>query len=154
MLAKKLLPLRKKGLQLLVTILFGCAVTNSGISILLAEAEGNISGFFISTALTLILGEILPQAVSNRYPLQIGAYTRYLLYFFYYAMFIVAFPVSAIIGKILGDGESTLLSKSRMKRMFEMYEKQQMLNSDERKILQAALDLKSKTLKDVMTPIG
>jgi hypothetical protein len=26
----------------------------------LAEAEGNISGFFISTALTLIFGEILP----------------------------------------------------------------------------------------------
>lgn len=29
-----------------------------------------------------------------------------------------------------------------------------MLSSEERKILQAALDLKSKTLKDVMTPIG
>jgi CBS domain containing-hemolysin-like protein len=58
--AKKLLPLRSKGLQLLVTILLGCAITNSAISILLAEAEGDISGFFISTALTLVFGEIIP----------------------------------------------------------------------------------------------
>lgn len=58
--ANKLLPIRKKGLQLLVTILLGCAITNSAVSILLAEAEGDLSGFFISTALTLIFGEIIP----------------------------------------------------------------------------------------------
>ena len=40
-----------------------------------------------------------------------------------------------------------------MKKMFEIYEKEQKLNSDERKILQAALDLSTKTLKQVMTPI-
>lgn len=59
-LAAHLLPLRRKGNQLLVTILLGCAITNSAVSILLAEAEGNLSGFFISTALTLMFGEILP----------------------------------------------------------------------------------------------
>jgi metal transporter CNNM len=59
-LASRVLPLRKKGNQLLVTILLGVAVANSSISIVLAEAEGNLSGFFISTVLTLIFGEILP----------------------------------------------------------------------------------------------
>lgn len=59
-LASRVLPLRKKGNQLLVTILLGVAVSNSAISIVLAEAEGNLSGFFISTTLTLIFGEILP----------------------------------------------------------------------------------------------
>ena len=59
-LASRVLPLRKKGNQLLVTILLGVAISNSAISILLAEAEGNLSGFFISTSLTLIFGEILP----------------------------------------------------------------------------------------------
>ena len=58
--AKKLLPIRQKGLQLLVTILLGCAITNSAVSILLAEAEGDLSGFFISTVLTLMFGEIIP----------------------------------------------------------------------------------------------
>jgi metal transporter CNNM len=57
------------GNQLLVTILLGCAITNSSISILMAEAEGNLSGFFISTTLTLIFGEILPQAIANRFTL-------------------------------------------------------------------------------------
>lgn len=59
-LASRVLPLRKKGNQLLVTILLGVAIANSSISIVLAEAEGNLSGFFISTVLTLIFGEILP----------------------------------------------------------------------------------------------
>ena len=40
-----------------------------------------------------------------------------------------------------------------MKKMFEIYEKEKKLNSDERKILQAALEFNSKTLKEVMTPI-
>jgi CBS domain containing-hemolysin-like protein len=58
--AKKLIFIRKKGLQLLVTILLGCAITNSAISILLAEAEGDVTGFLVSTVLTLICGEIVP----------------------------------------------------------------------------------------------
>jgi hypothetical protein len=35
-LASVLLPLRKKGNRLLVTVLLGCAITNTSISILLA----------------------------------------------------------------------------------------------------------------------
>jgi metal transporter CNNM len=87
---------------------------------LLAEAEGNISGFFISTSLTLVFGEMLPQAICNRYGVQTGSYTRYLLYFFYYALFLVSFPVATIIGRILGDDEGFFLSKSRIKKMFEI----------------------------------
>jgi metal transporter CNNM len=103
--------------------LLGCAITNSAISILLAEAEGNLSGFFISTSITLIFGEMLPLAICARYGLQVGSYTQFILYFFYYSLFIVSFPVATVIGRILGDDEGYFLSKSRIKKMFDIYEK-------------------------------
>jgi hypothetical protein len=45
--------------------------------------------------------------------------------------------LAAIIDRILGEehGTSNFISKSRMKKMFEIYEKEKKLNSDERKIL-------------------
>lgn len=104
---------------MLVTILLGCAITNSAISIFLAEAEGNLSGFFISTTLTLLFGEMIPQTLCNRFDLQIAAYSRYLLYFFFYILYIATYPIAAIIDKVLGDEEGNFLSKSRMKKLFE-----------------------------------
>lgn len=55
--------------------------------------------------------------------MQVGSYTRFLLYFFYYSLFIVSFPVATVIGRILGDDEGYFLSKSRIKKMFDIYEK-------------------------------
>ncbi len=153
-LANHVLPLRRKGLQLLVSILTGVSIANSAISIFLAEAEGDLSGFFISTTLTLIFGEMLPQAVANRYPLEVAYYSRFLLYTTYYLLFLVTFPVSAVIGKVLGEDAGTYLNKSQMKKLFEQYEKDKMLKPGERKILSAALELKTKTIGDVMTPIA
>ena len=40
-----------------------------------------------------------------------------------------------------------------MKKLFEQYEREKMLNPGERKMLSAALELKTKTIGDVMTPI-
>jgi metal transporter CNNM len=41
-----------------------------------------------------------------------------------------------------------------MKRMFEQYEKQKLLKPSERKMLSAALEIKTKKVGDVMTPIS
>lgn len=152
-LASVLIPLRKKGNQLLVTVLLGCSITNTSISILMAEAEGDLSGFLISTVLTMLFGEIFPQALCNRFGLQIGAYSRLILYFFYYALYIVTYPIAAVIDKVLGDDEGNFLSKSRMKKLFEQFEKEKTLNPSERKMLSAALELKTKTVGEVMTPL-
>lgn len=107
---------------MLVTILFGCVITNTCISVLMADIEGDLSGFLISTSIVVIFGEILPQALCTKYTLEIGYYTRFLLYFFYYALFVASFPIAAILDKVLGEEDGTYLSKARMKRLFEQYE--------------------------------
>jgi len=41
-----------------------------------------------------------------------------------------------------------------MKKLFRKYEKDKMINPSERKMLSAALELKTKTIGDVMTPMN
>jgi len=108
---------------LLTTILIGTAATNSIISVLMAEIEGDISGFLISTSIITVFGEILPQTVANKYNLLLSAWFRFPMYFFYYLTFIVTYPIGAILDKILGEEAGHTLSKNQMKRMLEQYEK-------------------------------
>ncbi len=69
-------------------------------------------------------------------------------------MYIITFPLAAIIDKILGEDGRTFLSKSQMKKMFSQYEKDKTLNPAERKMMSAALELKTKCIGDVMTPLN
>jgi len=55
--------------------------------------------------------------------------------------FPISFPISAILDKILGEEDGEQYNKSKMKRLFEMYEKEKLLDPSERKILSAALEL-------------
>lgn len=65
----------------------------------------------------------------------------------------ISYPISAILDKVLGEEVGNVLSKSQMKRMFEMLEGENVIKSSERKIIQAALDLQEKTAAQVMTSI-
>jgi len=70
-----------------------------------------------------------------------------------FVTFPISFPISAILDKVLGEEVGNVLSKSQMKRMFEMLELENVIKSSERKIIQAALDLQEKSAKEVMTSI-
>lgn len=65
----------------------------------------------------------------------------WVLWVFLVITFPLAFPISAILDKLLGTEETTMYNKSKMKRLFEMYEKEKLLDPSERQILNAALEL-------------
>jgi metal transporter CNNM len=58
--AKALLPMKHRGHQILVMVLLMIALLNSAISILMADIEGSVSGFLLSTSLIVIFAEIIP----------------------------------------------------------------------------------------------
>mmetsp|Transcript_62834 Transcript_62834/g.86901 ORF Transcript_62834/g.86901 Transcript_62834/m.86901 type:complete len:121 (+) Transcript_62834:339-701(+) len=118
----------------------------------MADITSGTMGFITSTAIIVMFGEIVPQAICTRHGLAVGAYLAWLLYILIFITGIIAFPISAILDKVLGDEVGNLLSTNKMKRMFEMYEKEGRVKSSERKILSAALDLQHKTVADAMTP--
>ncbi|CDW71668.1 ancient conserved domain protein 2 [Stylonychia lemnae] len=151
--AKKIYTLRRKGNSLLTMILLGTAASNAVISVLMADIEGDIKGFLLSTSIITVFGEIIPQTFANKYSLQISSFLRWPAHFFYYATFLFCYPIGAILDKILGEEAGNVLSKHQMKRMFEQYEKSKLLKPQERKILSAVLELKSKVIGQVMTPI-
>ncbi len=75
------------------------------------------------------------------------------MYFYFALTFVIVYPIGVILERIFGEEEGNLLSKSRMKKLFEKYEQQNLLKPSERKMLSAALELKSKTVGSVMTPL-
>lgn len=48
----------------------------------------------------------------------------WILYICVFITFPVSFPLSAILDKILGEDAGNVYNKSKMKRLFEMYEKE------------------------------
>ena len=76
------------------------------------------------------------------------------MYFYFVLTFLFVYPVGIILDKIFGEEEGNLLSKSRMKKLFQKYEQQNVLKASERKILSAALELKSKKVCSALTPLS
>lgn len=68
--------------------------------------------------------------------------------------FVLSFPISAILDKVLGADMTGGMSRNKMKKFFEMQEDDNILNKQERRILQATLDMSRKTVEEVMTELG
>lgn len=123
------------------------------MSILLSNMTDGIIGTIISTVITVIIGEIIPQSIFHRHALVVGAHTIWLLYFFVAISFPITFPISAILDKILGAEDGEEYNKTKMKKLFQIYEQDKLLDPSERKILSAALELQDKIASSVMTPL-
>lgn len=83
----------------------------------------------------------------------VGAHLTWLLWFFLIVTFPISFPLSAILDKLVGVEDGEEYNKTKMKNMFETYERDKLLDATERKILSAALEWQDKTAKEVMTPL-
>lgn len=110
--ARAILPVRERGNQLLCTLLLGNVAVNSLLSILMADMTSGLVGFFSSTILIVIFGEIIPQASCSRHALLIGYYTIYITKFFMLVLFFAAYPLGLLLDYALGDdlGNTIVLS--------------------------------------------
>ena len=110
--ARKLLPLRRRGNLLLCAILLGNVIVNSLLSILMADIAGGAIALVSSTALIVVFGEIVPQAICSRHGVKAGAYLSFLLWTTVIVTFIISYPIAAILDKVLGEEElGTVMTK-------------------------------------------
>ena len=74
-----------------------------------------------------------------------------------WATAIVAWPIAKLLDWLLGEDEGTVYKKSGLKTLVTLHkslgEVSERLNHDEVTIISAVLDLKSKPVRDVMTPM-
>ena len=64
-----------------------------------------------------------------------------------------SYPIAAILDKVLGEEVGTVLTKSKMKKMFAIQQQMQAIEDQEGKILAGALELSTKPISEVMTPL-
>jgi metal transporter CNNM len=116
--ARKIEPLRKRGNLLLCAILLGNVAVNSLLSILMANMSSGLMGFISSTALIVVFGEIVPQAICTRHGLAAGAYLSWLLWIVIVLTCIISLPIAALLDVVLGEEVGTVYTKARLSRLF------------------------------------
>ncbi|XP_062913267.1 metal transporter CNNM4-like [Mobula hypostoma] len=152
--AKSIEPVRRQGNYLLCSLLLGNVLVNSTLTVLLDALLG--SGWvtvMTSTIGIVILGEIVPQALCSRHGLAVGAKTIVLTKFFMILTFPLSFPISKFLDLILGQEIGKVYSREKILEMLKVTGPYNGLDKEELNMIQGALELRSKTVEDVMTPI-
>ncbi|XP_026113829.1 metal transporter CNNM4-like, partial [Carassius auratus] len=153
--ARKIEPIRSKGNYLLCSLLLGNVLVNTTLTILLDDLIGSGLGAVVaSTVGIVIFGEIVPQALCSRHGLAVGANTIMLTKFFMLLTFPLSFPVSKLLDCVLGQEIGTVYNREKLLEMLRVTEPYNDLVKEELNIIQGALELRTKTVENVMTPLS
>ncbi|NNF01067.1 MAG: DUF21 domain-containing protein [Bacteroidia bacterium] len=147
-------PIRKKGNLLLSTLLLGNVAVNAAISIILGDSTSGLVAGSIATGLIVVFGEILPQAVFSRYALSLAANSVWLVRTFIFLMFPLAYPISWLLDKMLGEEMQTIWSKKEIKEIIKHHEEEESsdIDEDEERIMIGALSFSEVNVTKIMTP--
>ncbi|TRY88234.1 hypothetical protein DNTS_026917, partial [Danionella cerebrum] len=152
--AKTIEPVRSQGNYLLCSLLLGNVLVNTTLTILLDDIAGSgLIAVVVSTIGIVIFGEIVPQAICSRHGLAVGAKTIFLTKFFMILTFPASYPVSKLLDHVLGQEIGTVYNREKLLEMLRVTDPYNDLVKEELNIIQGALELRTKTVEDVMTPL-
>ncbi|XP_036450484.1 metal transporter CNNM4 isoform X2 [Colossoma macropomum] len=153
--ARKIEPIRRKGNYLLCSLLLGNVLVNTTLTIFLDDLIGSGLGAVVaSTVGIVIFGEIVPQALCSRHGLAVGANTILLTKFFMLLTLPLSFPISKLLDYVLGQEIGTVYNREKLVEMLKVTEPYNDLVKEELNMIQGALELRTKTVEDVMTPLN
>jgi metal transporter CNNM len=147
--AQKVLKLMHKGRHwVLVVLLLSNVIVNESLPIFLDSAlGGGVAAVVISTTAIVIFGEIIPQAVSVRYGLAVGAACAPLVLAMMYIFAPVAWPIAKLLDLVLGKNEDHTYKKAELKSFLQFHRTgQEPLRDDEISILNGVLELNTKNV--------
>ncbi|KAG7220464.1 hypothetical protein INR49_018183, partial [Caranx melampygus] len=153
--ARKIEPIRRKGNYLLCSLLLGNVLVNTTLTILLDDLIGSGLGAVVASTIGIVIfGEIVPQALCSRHGLAVGANTILVTKLFMLLTFPLSWPISKILDCVLGQEIGTVYNREKLVEMLKVTEPYNDLVKEELNMIQGALELRTKTVEDVMTPIG
>ncbi|KAF9260987.1 DUF21-domain-containing protein [Marasmius fiardii PR-910] len=156
--AQKIIPIRKNGHLLLVTLLLANMIVNESLPVISDPVlGGGIQSVVVSTTLIVIFAEIIPQSLFTRHGLYLGAkmagFTKILIY----GLGIISWPVAKLLEFVLGPHHGIIYRRAELKELIAMHSSMGShggdLKSDTVTIIGAALDLQEKVVRQAMTPI-
>lgn len=152
--ARKIEPIRSKGNYLLCSLLLGNVLVNTTLTILLDDLIGSGLGAVVASTIGIVIfGEIVPQALCSRHGLAVGANTILVTKLFMLLTFPLSFPVSKLLDFLLGQEIGTVYNREKLVEMLKVTEPYNDLVKEELNMIQGALELRTKTVEDVMTPL-
>lgn len=154
--AKKVLPVRRDAHLSLASILFAnVAVVSSSSLILEHHFNGLIAGL-VSTILMVVFGEVLPQALFVKSALSFCAFFTPLIRVVSFITYPLSKPLAMLLDRMLGEDSSLLHSRAELGMLISEHKiaDESELDEDEVEIIQSALQLSEKTVKDIMRPIN
>lgn len=152
--AQRVVKIRKNGYLLLCTLLLGNVAVNSAMAIFLGSIASGVIAGIISTALIVIFGEIIPQAIFTRFALKLGSKFVWLVRIFIFLTYPVSAPLAWGLTKLLGTEQPTIWKKQEIKEIIKEHEDSpaSSIDKEEERILLGALSFSDKIAKQVMTP--
>ncbi|PPR03590.1 hypothetical protein CVT26_006131 [Gymnopilus dilepis] len=156
--ANKIMPVRKNGHLLLVTLLLANMIVNETLPVIFDPIlGGGVPSVVLSTVLIVIFSEIIPQSVFTRHGLYLGAKMAMFTRFLIFALGIFAWPIAKLLEFVLGPHHGIIYRRAELKELIALHSSQAThggdLKSDTVTIIGATLDLQEKVVKQAMTPI-
>ena len=153
--AKRVLPLRKNAYLSLASILFGnVAVVSASTLTLEGTFNGLIAGI-ATTILMVVFGELLPQAIFVNSALRFCAFFAPLIQFMTIITYPLSKPLAIMLTKLIGEQDRILHTRAELGLLISEHKiaNQSELDEDEVEIIQSALQLSEKTVREIMRPI-
>ncbi|XP_055641243.1 unextended protein [Toxorhynchites rutilus septentrionalis] len=151
--AQAIQPVRDHGNYLLCSILLGNVLVNSTFTILLDSLTSGLIAVIFSTIAIVIFGEITPQAICSRHGLAVGAKTILITKAVMLITFPLSYPTSKILDYMLGEEIGNFYNRERLKELVKVTTDINDLDRDEVNVISGVLELRKKTVEDVMTRI-
>lgn len=114
----------------------------------------NLMNTVIMTIIILIFGEILPKSISKADPDKIAMKFSGILYF----LMKVLTPISFVFGGLQklvtrkNKNDAPTVTEDELESIIDTMNEEGVIDNDEADILQGAIDIKTKTVGDIMTP--
>lgn len=155
--AKRVLPLRQAAHLSLAAILFANVAVVSATSLVLEHHFNGLIAGVATTLLMVVFGEVLPQALFVKRSLFYSALFAPLIRLVIILTYPVSKPLSLLLDRMLGASDGPHLhTRAELGLIIsehKLYDDDSELDEDEVEIIQGALQLSNKTVKDIMSPI-
>ncbi|VDO72055.1 unnamed protein product [Haemonchus placei] len=159
--AANIIPIRENGNFMLCTIILGNTICNAicvltfdrmtrGLVMTLTERMIFIN--IIPTLFIMFFSEVIPQVICTKYALPIGSRCRHLMVFFMVLTFPASYPLSKLLDYVVGKEIRMTIDRRMLgDLMRQQQQKYETVNMAD--VLENAMNLQVRRVRDVMTPI-
>ncbi|KAL2083117.1 hypothetical protein ACEWY4_020890 [Coilia grayii] len=153
--AEKIESVRKHGNYVLCTLVLANVLANTCLVIWICQVLGmTLVSVAACTFAIFFVGEILPHSVASRHGLAIASKTLWFTRLLMLASFPLTYPISKLLDNMLHQEISNFYTREKLLAMLRVTDPYHDLVKEELNIIQGALELRTKTVEDVLTPLN